>query len=321
MLEYETSTDKASEGRLADGIGSGGVPSVSIGMPVFNGERTLLAALDSLLAQSFTDFELIISDNASTDQTESICREYAARDNRIRYVRQGTNIGAAANFKFVLAEARGEYFMWAACDDMRSPNFVEVNARFLSANPCYVASTSPNGFEGMTLDKTNVVDFSLEGDRCARLDRFFEYCWVSHGIFYSLVRTHILRHCEVVGQSFFAADWAIDLYLANRGKIHRTSEGYTVFGVRGVSRSSGAYRAFRNSLIELPLPFYRLTRYVIGLTCDLPLSSRAGIILTLGKLNLFAVLDQVHATLYSCYCAVFKPYVRRGGVDHDTDRT
>jgi glycosyltransferase involved in cell wall biosynthesis len=94
------------------------IPKVSIGMPVYNGEPFISKALDSLLAQTFTDFELIISDNASTDSTEAICREYAARDTRIRYVRQSENKGATKNFQFVLDEAQGQYFMWAAADDM-----------------------------------------------------------------------------------------------------------------------------------------------------------------------------------------------------------
>jgi glycosyltransferase involved in cell wall biosynthesis len=77
-------------------------PRVSIGLPVYNGERFLKEALDSLLAQIYTDFELIISDNASTDQIESICRTYAASDRRIRYYRNKENVGAAHNFNRVL---------------------------------------------------------------------------------------------------------------------------------------------------------------------------------------------------------------------------
>lgn len=100
-------------------------PVVSIGMPVYNGGRFIREALDSLLAQTFTDFELIISDNASIDATELICRNYAEQDPRIRYMRQQKNIGALPNFQFVLNEARGEYFMWAACDDKWDRNWVE----------------------------------------------------------------------------------------------------------------------------------------------------------------------------------------------------
>ena len=99
---------------------------LSVGMPVFNGEKFIREALDSLLAQTFTDFELIISDNASTDGTEAICREYASKDGRIRYVRQAENLGSVANFKYVLDEAVGEYFMWAAADDVWDKNWVET---------------------------------------------------------------------------------------------------------------------------------------------------------------------------------------------------
>ncbi len=101
------------------------VPQVSIGMPVYNGELFIRSALESLLAQTYTDFELIISDNASTDDTATICRDYASKDARIRYVRQAENRGAAANFQFVLDEAVGEYFMWAAADDCWSPDWLK----------------------------------------------------------------------------------------------------------------------------------------------------------------------------------------------------
>jgi len=101
------------------------IPRVSIGMPVYNGEKFICKALDSLLSQTFSDFELIISDNASTDNTEALCLEYAACDSRIRYVRQEENQGPLANFQYVLDEAVGEYFMWAACDDYWEPVCVE----------------------------------------------------------------------------------------------------------------------------------------------------------------------------------------------------
>lgn len=99
---------------------------VSIGMPAYNGERYIRKALDSLLAQDYENFELIISDNASTDSTLHICREYADKDRRIRVYVQSRNIGAIANFKTVLEMARGKYFMWAAVDDCWLPGFVKA---------------------------------------------------------------------------------------------------------------------------------------------------------------------------------------------------
>lgn len=97
---------------------------VSIGLPTYNRSRVIRQALDSLLAQTYRNFELIISDNASTDETEKICKEYAAHDSRIRYIRQKENIGAVANFNFLLQESRGEYFMWASDDDLWEPDFI-----------------------------------------------------------------------------------------------------------------------------------------------------------------------------------------------------
>lgn len=100
--------------------------AITIGMPVYNGAKYIGEALDSLLVQTFTDFELIISDNASTDATQSICEEYARHDLRIRYVRQAENRGALANFQFVLDQARSEFFMWAAADDLWEKNWIET---------------------------------------------------------------------------------------------------------------------------------------------------------------------------------------------------
>jgi glycosyltransferase involved in cell wall biosynthesis len=101
------------------------VPRVSIGMPVYNAQRYLAGTLDSILAQSFRDFELVISDNGSTDRTEQICRDYASRDSRIRYVRHEVNRGAAWNHNCVLGFARGEFFKWNSYDDRLAPTFLE----------------------------------------------------------------------------------------------------------------------------------------------------------------------------------------------------
>jgi glycosyltransferase involved in cell wall biosynthesis len=102
------------------------MPLVSIGMPVHNAQRYLRQALDSLLGQDYPNFELVVSDNASTDATEQICREYAQRDKRMVYDRASANMGAVWNFNRVFELARGEYFMWAAFDDLRDPRYVSA---------------------------------------------------------------------------------------------------------------------------------------------------------------------------------------------------
>jgi len=117
-------------------------PSVSVGLPVYNAERYLRVAIESILNQTFSDWELVISDNASTDGTEGICREYAARDSRIRYDRLQSNIGAANNFRRVFQLARGRYFKWIACDDSCEPTFLERCKAVLDESPDTVLCTA-----------------------------------------------------------------------------------------------------------------------------------------------------------------------------------
>jgi len=120
---------------------SDAAPLVSIGLPVYNGGELLRRALDSLLAQNYANFELIISDNASTDGTWDILQEYAARDPRIRLYRNAHNKGSTYNFNRVYELATGEYFMWAAHDDVWEPGFVSLCVQHLLAHPdaavCY----------------------------------------------------------------------------------------------------------------------------------------------------------------------------------------
>ena len=111
------------------------IPRVTIGLPIYNGERYLAAAIDSLLAQTYSDFELVISDNASTDGTEDICREYATRDARVRYERQVENQGLTWNFCRVVELARGEFFKWHAHDDLCAPELLETSVAALDADP------------------------------------------------------------------------------------------------------------------------------------------------------------------------------------------
>ena len=110
-------------------------PKVSIAMPVYNGDRYLCQALDSLLAQDYPNFELLICDNASTDSTPQICQEYAAKNPKIRYVRNSTNIGAISNFNRAFEKSTGKYFMWAAHDDLWAPSYVSKCLTQLESHP------------------------------------------------------------------------------------------------------------------------------------------------------------------------------------------
>jgi len=124
----------------------GASPRVSIGMPVYNGARHVAQAIDSLLAQTFTDFEIIIADNCSSDATGDICKAYAARDPRVRYVRHATNRGAVFNWNFVVAEARGHYFKWASANDYCAPTMLARCVETLDTEPAVVIAYGRTAF-------------------------------------------------------------------------------------------------------------------------------------------------------------------------------
>lgn len=262
-------------------------------MPVYNGATSLRATLDALLRQTYTDFEIIVSDNASTDGTAAICAEYASRDNRIRYIRQPSNIGPERNFRFVVDEARGRYFMWSACDDIRSRDFLNENVRFLEANPAFVASTSPNCFEGQERDSAAHISFAIEGDVAQRFNAFFDSCWVSHGIFYSVMRTDVLSEFDELGQAYFGFDWAVDLYLASRGPIHRTDRGLMVSGAKGVSNQATPWRRYRTAIVGWILPFYKVSACALKLSKGFSGRQRLALIKRLAVLNLATARAQL----------------------------
>jgi glycosyltransferase involved in cell wall biosynthesis len=184
------------------GMVSTGKPRVSIGMPVFNGERYLEEALHSILAQTYQDFELIISDNASTDSTWEICQAYAAKDRRIRCLRAETNLGASENFNRVFELSSGEYFKWAAHDDLCAPQFLERCVEALDRDPslvlCY-ARTSAIDEDGVVLRhyraKPNL------GSPAPHI-RFHECICVSHPqvAVFGVIRASALRETRLIGR-------------------------------------------------------------------------------------------------------------------------
>lgn len=110
-------------------------PLVSVGLPVYNGARFLEKAVQSLLSQTFADFELIIADNCSTDRTQSICKTIVKQDGRVRYIRHESNLGACGNWNFVAQHARGKYFKWASANDVCDPHFLELCIACMERDP------------------------------------------------------------------------------------------------------------------------------------------------------------------------------------------
>lgn len=186
-------------------------PKVSIGMPVFNGGRLVRRALDSLLRQDFADFELIISDNDSTDGTSDICADYAKSDSRIRYIRHPSNIGAAANFRFVLEKSRALYFMWAAHDDVWRPEFLSANYDVLANHGEFVLSVSEVSFVN---EADQTVDFVTPGTTSllkSPQQNLLDYLDdpAGNSRFYGLHRTDVIRKCYPQERTMWAHDWLV----------------------------------------------------------------------------------------------------------------
>ena len=152
-------------------------PRVSIGMPVYNAQRYLREALDSLLAQTMGDFEVVMSDNASTDATAEICHEYAARDARFRYHRNPANLGVVANFNRVFELSTGRYFKWAAYDDLHAPAYLERCAAVLDAEPgVAVCHSLTRSIDDDGLDRGEfAATFRLDAPRAS--ERFRRMIW------------------------------------------------------------------------------------------------------------------------------------------------
>ena len=215
--------------------------------------------------------------------------------------------------------ARGDYFLWAAADDVRSFDYLALNHDFLKNNPAYVASGSPNGFENWG-SEVNLVNFSIEENQVfERYIKFFQNCYLSHGLFYCLFRTRIMRESEFLDQIFpgydwLGMDWATILNLASKGKINRTAEGKLILGTSGVSSGKNIFKIYNHKKIEYIVPFYVLSRYVRNLTKDLSNWQKLRILFVLVKLNTFVVIKPLYEPqknfLYGMYCRFLKPLVK-----------
>ena len=169
-------------------------PRLTIGFPVYNGENYLSQALDALLAQTYTDFELIISDNASSDGTADLCSDYARADPRIRYLRQPRNIGAAPNHDFLVGQARGELFKWAAHDDLFAPDLLTRCIAALDERPDVVLSHADMAIVDEQGTVTEKYDYRLATASPDAPERFRSLLFTDGGDdFYGVIRTEVMR--------------------------------------------------------------------------------------------------------------------------------
>ena len=200
-------------------------PLISIGVPVYNGANFIKEALDSILSQTYKNFELIISDNASTDETEQICREYASKDSRIHYHRSPQNLGAAWNFNRVLELSSGKYFKWAAHDDVLAPDFLLKCVEVLERDPALILCHCQ---AKVIDDRGNVLQeykVQLNTNSPKPHERFHELLH-QHLCFpiFGLIRTDILKKIDSPMGNYSHADGILLLKFALLGRFYEIPE-------------------------------------------------------------------------------------------------
>ena len=239
-------------------------PIVSVGMPVYNGERFIEEALDSILAQSFDDFELVISDNASTDRTPEICRAYAAKDERIKYVPTSENIGVVDNFNAVFRLSTGRYFKWAAADDVCGPDYLRQAVDILERDPTVVlvwARTAGIDERGGSIILPNEVsDLNAPWsvycpDPVVRFRRLLRNMWWVDGPFYGVVRAAALRQSRWLHPHHISGDQILLSELSLNGRFYELP-GETFYSRVHADKTSRQQRTLRDraALVDRKAP-------------------------------------------------------------------
>lgn len=220
-------------------------PRVSIGLPVYNGENFIQETLDSLLAQTFPNFELIICDNASTDNTETICQEYSTKDKRIRYYRNSKNLGAAKNYNRTFELSTAQYFKWAAHDDLCAPEFLERCVEILDSYPSVILCYPQEHWidENGNIIKTNSDLLNLRSPKATQRFKQYHDIWHQRGympaMVFGLIRANELNKTKLI-EEYIWADLPLCAELALRGEFYEIPE--YLFFYRYHSQTSRAIR-------------------------------------------------------------------------------
>ncbi len=219
-------------------------PRLSVGLPVFNGENYLAKSLEALLGQTYENFELIISDNASTDGTAGICRRYEKQDSRIRYVRQPRNIGCAPNHNYVVQQARGELFKWASHDDLYARDLLKRCVDALDQFPHVVLAHSWTARIDGSGAVSGAADYSLATASPSAPERFRSLLFASEGDDTAgVIRMSVLRQTPLLA-SYHHADRTLSAELSLYGPFYQVPD-WLYFRRDHLERAERAFKTVR----------------------------------------------------------------------------
>jgi glycosyltransferase involved in cell wall biosynthesis len=236
---------------------------ISVCIPVYNGEKTISKNLNSLISQNYKNFEILISNNKSTDKTLQICKKFKKNDPRIKIYNQKKKLPVFKNFKFLIKKSKGNYVMWLASHHRLSKNFLKENYKILSKNKELVASMGVDYFS-TSFSHKDKQKFNFEHDLYNNLIIFFRHCWRSHGVFYSLIRRNNLFKILSSLNHYLASDWIFMIHLIFQGKIFRSLNTYLILGREGNS-SKKKKPNYINKKYESIIPLYYFTKHFYDL--------------------------------------------------------
>ena len=265
-------------------------PKISVGIPVYNGEKFIRKSIESVLRQTYGNFELIISDNASTDSTSDICTEFLTKDSRIKFVRQDKNMGPIWNFNFLLQKAVGEYFVWVAADTIILPEFLEKNINLLESQDKAVGCISKIKIDHTYVDKFKTEKEVLKkiglvyrpnnsysgegtlpitGNYVERIRKYLKYFpWE---MMQAVYRTKPLRESSI-HDFFLGWDASLVLNVLKHGEIKVVNqfllESFPSYGsteglMQVKQKSHGKYSKTTKSNTARIFPFYPLTKWCV----------------------------------------------------------
>ena len=253
-------------------------PIVTIGIPAYNGEKTITRTIDSILSQTILNFKLVISDDGSTDSTPKICREYEQRDSRIKYIQQNKNKGWIKNWTFLAENSDTKYFVWISDDDYWEPQFLEKNIEVLETNPKIVGSISnvqlvgpniknyyPNQKEINSTESNFkfILVRSINGSYKEKIKNVLEFNWVIN--LYSIFRTDELKK-SIIHERFVSWDFALILNIIKFGELHVIDEVLAYRDTEGITSIKSSIDSIKTQRLGWFKTYFPYISYTIWLS-------------------------------------------------------